>query len=79
MGGGLGRRVAGTAAGRSEAVPPTAAGGRRAASVAANLVERLGRDLSGLGADSRDRLLAALRDLSVSLTGGDPEDPPTAG
>jgi DNA-binding MarR family transcriptional regulator len=76
---GLVRRVADTDDGRRTIVQPTAAGARRAASVAANLVERLDRDLNGLDADSRDRLLAALRDLSVNLTGGDPEDPPTAG
>ena len=58
---------------------PTAAGARRASSVAASLVERLDQDLDGLDAESRDRLLAALRDLSANLTGGDPQDPQTVG
>jgi hypothetical protein len=47
--------------------------------VAASLVERLDQDLDGLDAESRDRLLAALRDLSANLTGGDPQDPQTVG
>ena len=76
---GLVRRVADTDDGRRTIVQPTAAGAHRARSVAASLLERLDHDLDGLDADSRDRLLAALRDLSVNLTGDGPEDPRTAG
>jgi DNA-binding MarR family transcriptional regulator len=76
---GLVRRVSDTDDGRRTIVQPTAAGARRASSVAASLVERLDQDLDGLDAESRDRLLAALRDLSANLTGGDPQDPQTVG
>ena len=76
---GLVRRVADPHDGRRTIVQPTAAGSRTARSVAAGLVDRLDRDLDGLDADSRDRLLAALRDLSVKLTGDDTAGPPPAG
>ena len=76
---GLVRRVADPRDGRRTIVQPTAAGSRTARSVAADLVDRLDRDLDGLDADSRDRLLAALRDLSVKLTGDDTAGLPPAG
>ena len=76
---GLVRRIADPHDGRRTLVQPTTAGTRTASSVAADLVVRLDRDLGDLDGDSRNRLLTALRDLSVKLTGDDAAEPPPAG
>tara|TARA_Y100000590_G_scaffold142046_1_gene162949 strand:+ start:2424 stop:2954 length:531 start_codon:yes stop_codon:yes gene_type:complete len=68
---GLVRRVADPDDGRRTLIEPTPDGSRTAQTVAAHLVEKLNRDLAGLGPIERRSMLKAFRHLSVHLTGGD--------